>query len=172
MTTSNPSSATTRTFSPVFIEHMGFVNLTPHPITFRDRNGFDTTIPPSGVVARIGTRSTPAFHNGEADEPHLFTQSIPGLPEGIDEFIEWAAGLVASTGGHQVMGVVSSMFLDAIPVASESPLYSSLTRGLCAPQTDGTAIRNEQGHIVAVRSFRVIKDADRMWRWPGMGGYG
>jgi len=34
-------------------------------------------------------------------------------------------------------------------------IYNALLMRICAPLTDGSAIRNEKGHIVAVRNFRV-----------------
>jgi hypothetical protein len=169
MTTSNSSSSPVRTFSPVMIEGMGFVNLTPHPIVHRDKNGHETTIPPSGVVARIKTEQIPAWDTGGPFGTQLFTVSVPGVPEGVYEFAEWAAGHFAS-GGDQVMGIVSSMFLDNIAIAP--PQYEGYKRGLCSPQTDWSCVRNEAGHVIAVRSFRVIKDADYWFQSPGMGGYG
>lgn len=146
------------------IHGIAFVNLTPHPLVFRDENGEDHTIPPSGQVARIGMQSTPAY---ETYYGSLFTQSFPGRPEGLAAFGEWAAAHYATT-GQQVMGIVSSMFLDG--VASAGPAHETWVKCLCSPQTDGTAIRNDKGHIVAVRSFRVVDWAEDTFNGPGIGG--
>jgi hypothetical protein len=144
---------------------MCFVNLTPHNIVFRDRNGTDHTIPPCGRVARIGMHSAPAF---ETYWGNLFTQSAPGRPEGLEEFADWAAAHFQTT-GEQVMGIVSSMALDGIAGCAD-PRWEGHAKFVCAPQTDGTAIRNDQGHIVAVRSFRVAKWAEDAYDGPGIGG--
>ena len=162
MTNTNTNTAS---FTPTTIYGMNFVNLTPHSLVFRDEQGEDHQIPPSGRVARIGMHSSPAF---ETYWGTLFTQSMPGTPEGVEEFADWAAGHYQST-GEQVMGIVSSMALDGIAGCGH-PRWEGYAKFICAPQTDATAIRNEQGQIVAVRSFRVSEWAEDAYAGPGIGG--
>lgn len=161
----NTNTDTTPASFPHTVLHgIAFVNLTPHPLVFRDENGEDHTIQPSGQVARIRMYTTPAYETWWGS---LFTASTPGRPEGLAAFGEWAAAHYATT-GQQVMGVVSSMFLDM--VAQAGPEHETWVKCLCSPQTDGTAIRNENGHIVAVRSFRVMDWAEDQFNGPGIGG--
>ena len=158
MTTTTPS------FSPVSILGVAFVNFTPHPITYIDPDAQSHTILPSGRVARIATISSVAFRYFGG----LFSESHPGAPEGIEGFDEWAAAHTAST-GQPVMGIVSSMFLDGL-AASHDPALESTECLLCAPLTDNSAVRNEQGHIVAVRSFRLTAFAAEQIRAEGVWG--
>jgi len=158
------TDTTPASFPHTVIYGIAFVNLTPHAIVFKDENGEDHTIPPSGQVARIGMYSAPAY---ETYYGSLFTQSTPGRPEGIEAFGEWATAHYATT-GQQVMGIVSSLFLDGVEGAG--PEHEEWVKCLCAPQTDNTALRNEKGHIVAVRSFRVVDWAEDTFHGPGIGG--
>lgn len=116
------------------------INLTPHPITMHD-GGNAVTIPASGTVARVATRSV-EMHQIEAApgvSPMLQTTSfgeVVDLPEPqADTFY-----------------IVSNMVLSALRE------QGSTRQDVIAPATgpqDG-AIRNEKGHIVAVTKFNAL----------------
>lgn len=98
------------------------VNLTPHLITLRAKDGSETTIPPSGTVARVVTNeSVVGRYNGVPVVRREFG-TVEGLP----------------TDGSPC--IVSSVVLSAIPAG---------TKGVYAPDTGPTAIR-KSGQIVAV----------------------
>ncbi len=106
---------------------MNIVNLTPHPITLRSPTK-DTTIASTGV-ARVKT--TPGQELPGGHEPcTLFSGTsygeVEGLPEPTDGTIFVVSGLVAGR------------------LQNRPDVFSPGT----GPQ-DG-AVRNEQGHIVAV----------------------
>lgn len=97
-------------------------NLTPHPITLNCPDGSSITFQPSGVVARVTTKEEVC---GE----------LHGLPVVCRQF-----------------GAVTGL-----PENGEPCLVSALVLGAChgapdvyAPDTGPTAIRNEQGQVVAV----------------------
>jgi hypothetical protein len=100
------------------------VNLTPHAITIRAQDGTETTIQPSGSVARVST----------TDEV-VGTCPITGAPIVKRRFGE-VTGL--PTGGSPCL--VSALVLSAVPGRA----------GVYAPDTGPTAIRNESGQIIAV----------------------
>ena len=99
------------------------INLTPHPITLRADDGAETTIQPSGTVARV------TMHEFAAGE-------MLGLP-----VIQRDAGDVTGLPTDGTPCIVSSMVLAALPAG---------TPGVYAPDTGPTAIRDERGQIVAV----------------------
>lgn len=100
------------------------INYTPHPINFRGAE--EITFAPSGVIPRV---STVEVESESVDGIPTVTQStgeVEGLPEPqIGVFI-----------------IVSGMVFQA-----------STRTDLIAPDTGKTAIRDEQGHIVAVTRF-------------------
>ena len=110
---------------------MNFVNLTPHPIAIR-KDGIDTTFAPSGLVARVS----------EAD--NVFLGSVDGFP------------VLGKTKFGDVLDLPSpvegSIFIVSGMVAANiarSDVYSPAT----GPKDE--AIRNEKGHIVAVKYLKA-----------------
>jgi len=151
MTTTN-----TPAFSPVRIGQVEFVNLTPHAIVFRDEQGVDWTIPPSGQVARIGSESFPSI----SDERTLglFVRVDPTHSTGWEDYTNWAITEEQAAPDQRRVAIVSSLFLDALRrewPSIDSQITMWLVHHMVSPLTDGTAIRNDKGHIVAVRGFRT-----------------
>jgi hypothetical protein len=110
---------------------MKFVNLTPHAITIRTKEG-DITIEPEGTVARV-----------DMAEHHLGLMFYKQIPVITRKRIE-VVGLPPQE--DRVRGnlicLVSSMVLDALEWAHAVNVY--------APDTGPTAVRDEKGHVVAV----------------------
>ena len=111
---------------------MNIKNLTPHPITLRDANGQDTTIPPSGIVARV-TASPGTLQDIEGIPVPVSTPDTFGDVEGLPEPEKGVAFLVSAIVGAQV---------------KRSDVFT-----LGTGPKDG-AIRNEKGHIVAVTRLK------------------
>jgi hypothetical protein len=103
---------------------MKFINCTPHALTV-DGLG---VIPASGIVPRVATTRQPATTIGGVRLVRTVKGAVEGLPEAADG----------------VTLIVSGMVLDA--------LGGSRT-DVVAPDTGPDAVRNEKGHIVAVRGF-------------------
>jgi hypothetical protein len=101
-----------------------FVNCTPHPLTVEGLG----TLAPSGILPRVGTVRAPATTIGGVRLVRTSKGAVEGLPDGI-------AGVYL---------VVSGMVLDAL---------NGTRADVVAPDTGADAIRNEKGHIVAVRGF-------------------
>jgi hypothetical protein len=100
------------------------VNLTPHSITIRAEDGTETTIPPSGTVARVST----------TDEA-VGTCPITGAP-----IVRRVFGDVTGLPAEGTPCIVSALVLSAVPGRA----------GIYAPDTGPTAIRNDAGQIIAV----------------------
>ena len=111
---------------------MDFVNLTPHAIVVKGKDGKEITFPPSGKIARVMTTDV-VIDPANAPFPVVKTK-ITGIT-GIDGIPE----------GHA--GIVSSMVLDNLPRSVEGAFF--------APDTGATAIRNADGQIVAVTRLRT-----------------
>jgi len=143
-------TTSTSSFSPVRIGQVDFVNLTPHAIVLREADGADHTIPPSGEVALIGAHSVPS------NDP-LFVRVDADSPVGWENFANWVISQTVSTPSQRIVGVVSSMFLDDLGLTFGRPVRVPwwLMHFLVSPLTDGTEIRNDKGHILAVRGFRT-----------------
>jgi hypothetical protein len=106
---------------------MNIINLTPHSIVL-DVDGVQTTFPTSGIVARVSqvTVGTGMFIAGA--EISTSTFGAVEMPATIDG----------------TMFIVSAMVLTAL---------GNSRLDVIAPKTDATAIRNEAGHIVAVKGW-------------------
>lgn len=102
-----------------------FINLTPHPITIRNEY-IDITIEPSGQIARVEMQENTVSFLAAGYIPVIrrTVKSVSGLP--LD-------------GSSPCL--VSSMVLAALPKE---------TKNVYAPDTGPTAIRDENGQIVAV----------------------
>lgn len=104
------------------------INLTQHDIVLRAADGSDTTIKPSGAVARVA--STPGAINGHYAGVPVYDAPTWGAVEGLPD-------PVGGT-GYIVSGLVASRCADRVDV------YSPGTG-----PADG-AVRNDAGQIVAV----------------------
>jgi len=106
---------------------MRLINLTPHPLTLA-LGGERLTLPPSGAVARVSTT--------EVDAGTLAT------PAGAIPVVTRALGAVTDLPApvEGTAYVVSSMVLAG--VSGRADVY--------APDTGPTALRDEQGRVVAV----------------------
>lgn len=121
------------------------LNLTPHAIVLKCLDGAEIKIQPSGTVARVST-----------------IESVVGTrdcwPHGVEELDEQGNSLgsrievvrrefgeVEGLPAEGIECLVSAMVLSAVPGR----------RGVYAPDTGSTAIRNEKGQVVAVT--RLVK---------------
>jgi len=104
-----------------------FINLTSHAISVKKNDGSTFTVEPSGIIARVSTHEQVI---GELDGVPLVTRKfgeVENLPEPTEGTIY----------------IVSSLVLSALNGRED----------VVAPDTGATAIRNEDGHIVAVTRF-------------------
>ena len=100
------------------------INLTPHSITVRAPDGTDHIFPPSGSVARVAMNET-----------HVGVCKITGAP-----VIVRTAGAPTGIPDEGTPCIVSAMVLSACHGF----------RGVFAPDTGPTAIRDDRGQVVAV----------------------
>lgn len=105
------------------------VNLTPHAITIENGDGTRITVPPSGTVARVA----------EVREMQLPFHGIR-IMRTKKGHIE---NLPAPRPGYVYL--VSGMVLDSV---------SNFRHDVYAPDTGPDAIRNDKGHIVAVKGLK------------------
>lgn len=104
-----------------------FINTTPHAINVKDNEGI-RTFPPSGINIRLNNESV---HVDTVDGINLFKNTVtPGeVPNPVKD----------------TYYIVSAMVRNAFPNR----------RDFISPKTDGTAKRNEKGHIEYVIGFDV-----------------
>ena len=118
------------------INTITLINLTPHAIVLRAADGTDTTVEPSGTIARVSsTTGTPS--------------DVAGIPVPV-----WSADSMGEVTGlpdpsFSVLLIVSGMVGDAC----KGRRFDVLVPG--TGPNDG-AIRNEKGHIVAVTRLKRI----------------
>lgn len=106
------------------------INLTPHPILIRTPQG-ETTLPPSGTIARV-----------KMGEEVLLPTKVGSLDVPVISRVEVEVeGLPSDRNGEACL--VSSMVLGALPLGQPRP-------EVFAPDTGPTAIRDEDGRIIAV----------------------
>lgn len=103
---------------------MKIINCTPHEIVLRAADGTDTTVPPSGQVARVAMTETAAH-------------AVAGMP-----VIRREPGEVTCLPPAQAGTIVLVSALVLAAVTGRDDVY--------APDTGATAVRDERGHIVAV----------------------
>lgn len=108
---------------------MEFVNLTPHEILIRV--GLQDRVLPSAGLARVSS-----------------TEEVVGEVDGVP-MVRTAYGQITGlpTPRENTMYIVSALVLEHA--------LSSGRSDVAAPDSGATAIRNEKGHIVAVRQIRV-----------------
>lgn len=105
---------------------MKFVNLTPHAISVVDLDGNMVTIEASGSIARVSVEMTETAAVGGFRRRSKSYGEVEGLPLPQDDVCYVVSGIVAERAGRS---------------------------DVVAPDTGVDAIRNEKGHIVAVRGF-------------------
>ena len=104
-----------------------FINLTPHALAIQLPDGSVTTIPPSGTIARVTTEE-------------VVVSEISGVP-----LVERRFGAVEGLPEEGTPCLVSALVAGAVPGR----------KGVYAPDTGASAVRNEKGHVVAVT--RLVK---------------
>ena len=100
-------------------------NLTPHAISVQNANGEVVTFPPAGVLARVSTST-------------VLVGQVEGFPIYRTQYGEVEG--VPAAGTERFL--VSAMVL--------AQLGEEYAGWAFAPRTDGSAVRNEKGHIVHV----------------------
>lgn len=113
---------------------MKLINLTPHALVLRDQYGDDTTIEPSGTVARVSTLPGPlkgisGVPVPVADPDQL--DQVVGLPEPQEGTLYIVSGFVGAA-------VSGSRWDVLVPGTGPSD----------------QAVRNDKGHIVAVTRLK------------------
>ena len=115
------------------------MNLTPHPITLRCLDCSEITFPPSGTVARVST--VELLYGTIEVVPAEVEYDEQGNSNGSRiQVVRRSLGEVTGLPDEVVECIVSSMVASAVPNR----------RGVFAPDTGDTAIRNEKGFVVAV----------------------
>ena len=112
--------------------NVSFVNLTPHAIVIRLVDGTDLTIAPSGKVARVD------------EAPNSVVDEIGGVPVLAKSVFTEVIDLPKPVEGTAF--IVSGLVAGAV---SRADVFCPAT----GPKDD--AIRNEKGHIVAVKSLKA-----------------
>jgi hypothetical protein len=113
------------------------VNLTPHSIVLRAADGSDTTIPPSGAVARVAMVQGADTGRVVGGVP-VFGADRPGAVEGLSD---------AAPG---VVYIVSALVGAALAGTGRADVVTPGTG-----PADG-AIRNAAGHVVAVARLKAV----------------
>lgn len=103
------------------------VNLTPHPIRIQRQDGEVITVPPSGHVARVASKTEITGTVAGISTSKTTYGEVEGLPD------------LDPNGVY----IVSSMVLDRCT----GPQF-------CAPDTGSTAVRLPNGHIDYVTALR------------------
>jgi len=112
--------------------NVSFVNLTPHAIVIRLVDGTDLTIAPSGKVARVD------------EAPNSVVDEIGGVPVLAKSVFTEVIDLPKPVEGTAF--IVSGLVAGAV---SRGDVFCPAT----GPKDD--AIRNEKGHIVAVKFLKA-----------------
>lgn len=108
-----------------------FVNCTPHHITVEGIG----EIPPSGILPRVSTHYHEGYpiHGVRVRHKSYNTDTVTGLPYPVDGLVFIVSGMVRDA-------------LSALPTLLQRP-------DVYAPDTGSDAVRNEHGHIMAVRGL-------------------
>lgn len=107
-----------------------FINLTPHNICVLKQNGETQTIPPSGTVCRCSATTKLIDVIDDIEIIETTYGELEGLPE-------------------PQPGVI---YITSTPAAIKARQQGRID--VLSPDTGSTAIRNEHGHIVAVRRLQ------------------
>lgn len=119
-----------------------FTNLTPHSISIQLDSGKVITVPPSGKVARVSY---------QANAPIIATVEIDG--EAVAIYGNACGSPQFEIPPFEGIGIVSRLMLDAVQHELDFALWDGPVPALVAPDTGPTAVRNEQGQVVAVRNL-------------------
>jgi hypothetical protein len=123
---------------------MKILNLTPHPITIRRKDGSEITIELSGIVWRLKeedvdiTRAVGLDTEGIEIVARRFSVDMSTMPQEI-----WSADIVI------VSLPMLLMLKEAFSPMPTKPFF-------CAPDTGSGAIRDEQGRIVGTTRLITI----------------
>jgi hypothetical protein len=123
---------------------MKILNLTPHPITIRRKDGSEVTIEPSGIVWRL------------KEEDVEITERLGFDTEGI-EVVARRFSVDMSTMPQEVWA--SDIVIVSLPMllSLKATLSPMPTKPLvCAPDTGSGAIRDEQGRIIGTTRLITI----------------
>lgn len=112
-------------------------NLTPHPLVLRGADGTDTTVPPSGNVARVS--STP----GSLTE-------VPGVPVPVASATVFGAVTDLPDPQDGVFFLVSGMVGAALVGRGRTDVLMPGTG------PNDAAVRNDKGHIIAVTRLIAV----------------
>lgn len=122
---------------------MQLINLTPHEIVLRPDEGQEVVLPPSGQVARVAVSQQVVAMVGDIPIVATTFGDIEGLPEPRPGVLYVASTLVAQAAAERGR------------------------RDVVSPDTGPTAVRDEEGRIVAVRRLQTFGPVDAELR----GGY-
>jgi hypothetical protein len=106
---------------------MNFINLTPHAIVVINSSNEEVNFAPSGQIARVSSDSVESSPIGEFSVTKNIYGEVENLPDPQEGVYLIVSGMVLSHCKHR-----GDVF---------------------APRTDGSAIRNDKGHIIAARGF-------------------
>ena len=114
-----------------------FVNCTPHFLTIEGVG----ELPPSGILPRVSTEYLDdlAINGVRVRQKVYGVGTVTGLPEPVEGLSFIVSGMVREA-------LSLSDALSALPEFQSRP-------DVYAPDTGSDAVRNEQGHIVAVRGL-------------------
>lgn len=104
-----------------------FINLTPHALTVIDTSGVEHVFEPSGQLARVSSSQVHLPEIGGFAVAQTQWGAVTGVPDPEDG----------------VVYIVSALVL----------AHCADRPDVVGPDTGPTAVRNEKGHIVAVRGF-------------------
>jgi hypothetical protein len=123
---------------------MKILNLTPHPIVIRRKDGSEITIEPSGIVWRLKEEDVEITERLGFDTESIevvarrFFVDLSMMPQEV-----WSADIVI------VSLPMLLMLKAALSPMPTKPLF-------CAPDTGSGAIRDEQGRIVGTTRLITI----------------
>ncbi len=123
---------------------MGFINLTPHPISVVNTRGEKETFPTSGVIARVA--AIPGENLEEWDGVPM--QAVGSFTDVLffQDHTEIPQTSLPDPGPGGVRYIVSLLVAEALKAQGHERLK------FCRPDTGPDAIR-ENGQVVAVRRF-------------------
>jgi len=108
---------------------MSIINLTNHALTYKAEDGAETVFAPSGSIAKVITK----YHRANNDTGFLcFSTSVEDIEN-----------LPAVEDGK--FYIVSAAVAKAAPERKD----------LLIPNLGGSAVRDESGALIAIKSFRV-----------------
>jgi len=131
---------------------MKILNLTPHPIVIRKKDGSEITIEPSGLVWRM-----------KEDDVEI-TEQLGFDTEGI-EVIARRFSVDMSSVPQEVL--TADIVIVSLPMllGLKAALHVMPTKPLfCAPDTGSGAIRDEQGRIVGTTRLITLNHAHALRR--------